>query len=232
MSGIRSICAATLAGIALNAFVVTKSSVAAVLTWQITGEVTSVSVNFGSEFSVGDRLDFVFTFNTQAADSNPDPNVGGYYDAMSSGRVTVGSYTAVMERHPLFVHKSRGGLDTDSFGFSGLLTGSASAADIRGTDGPLYSFAGVFGHYEDTTGSMLTSDALPDSASLLENRSNDKIIHVSWQRSEGATSYSGGITAGIVQLHDITPVPEPSTYLLMLAGLGFVGYAARRRRRA
>lgn len=30
----------------------------------------------------------------------------------------------------------------------------------------------------------------------------------------------------------LTPVPEPETYLLMLAGLGAVGYGARRRRRS
>jgi hypothetical protein len=30
----------------------------------------------------------------------------------------------------------------------------------------------------------------------------------------------------------VTPIPEPSTYALMLAGLGVVGFAARRRQRA
>lgn len=33
-------------------------------------------------------------------------------------------------------------------------------------------------------------------------------------------------------MHDVitTPVPEPGTYALMLAGLGLVGYAMRKRR--
>jgi hypothetical protein len=30
----------------------------------------------------------------------------------------------------------------------------------------------------------------------------------------------------------VTPIPEPHTYVLMLAGLGAVGFMARRRRQA
>lgn len=42
-----------------------------------------------------------------------------------------------------------------------------------------------------------------------------------------STSVPGGEIRGFLQ-----PVPEPETYALMLAGLGLVGLAARRRRRA
>jgi len=31
---------------------------------------------------------------------------------------------------------------------------------------------------------------------------------------------------------NLTPIPEPSTYALMLAGLGVVGFVARRRKGA
>lgn len=37
-----------------------------------------------------------------------------------------------------------------------------------------------------------------------------------------------GLTPQIVSQFEVTPVPEPETYALMLAGLGFVGWAARR----
>jgi hypothetical protein len=40
--------------------------------------------------------------------------------------------------------------------------------------------------------------------------------------------FPGGEVRG--QLIQVTPVPEPETYALMLAGLGFIGWAASRRR--
>jgi NAD-dependent oxidoreductase involved in siderophore biosynthesis len=40
-------------------------------------------------------------------------------------------------------------------------------------------------------------------------------------------SFPGGEIRGL-----LVPVPEPETYALMLAGLGIVGWAAKRRQRA
>jgi hypothetical protein len=42
-------------------------------------------------------------------------------------------------------------------------------------------------------------------------------------------SLVGGESEGLVT---VTPIPEPHTYVLMLAGLGAVGFMARRRRQA
>jgi hypothetical protein len=44
-----------------------------------------------------------------------------------------------------------------------------------------------------------------------------------------SSTYTGSLTATFVD-PPVAPVPEPSTYALMLAGLGFVGAIARRRR--
>ena len=40
-----------------------------------------------------------------------------------------------------------------------------------------------------------------------------------------ASSFSGNVS-----LTALSPVPEPETYAMMLAGLGMVGFAARRRK--
>lgn len=51
--------------------------------------------------------------------------------------------------------------------------------------------------------------------------------------ADGALYVSNfGTSAGSGEVLRIAPVPEPETYALMLAGLGLVGYAARRRSRA
>lgn len=48
----------------------------------------------------------------------------------------------------------------------------------------------------------------------------------------GVNSASQGSYGGNIAVTPLTPVPEPETYALMLAGLGALGFVARRRRPA
>lgn len=51
----------------------------------------------------------------------------------------------------------------------------------------------------------------------------------------GNASYGGAIVAGAMQASPppaLQPIPEPETYAMMLAGLGAVGFLARRRKAA
>lgn len=45
----------------------------------------------------------------------------------------------------------------------------------------------------------------------------------------GVLSFNSNSTAGTFQA-SISPVPEPATYAMLIAGLGFLGYTARRRK--
>ena len=45
-----------------------------------------------------------------------------------------------------------------------------------------------------------------------------------------ATGANGGLYSGAISVAAITAVPEPETYAMMLAGLGALGFLARRRR--
>jgi hypothetical protein len=55
--------------------------------------------------------------------------------------------------------------------------------------------------------------------------------------TSGATLFGGRLNVGVTGLTDIEDfrpaavIPEPETYALMLAGLGLLGFAVRRRRR-
>jgi len=47
----------------------------------------------------------------------------------------------------------------------------------------------------------------------------------------GSGWFNGQLAPGSTPF-DVTPVPEPETYALMMAGLGFVGWASKRRKKA
>jgi hypothetical protein len=79
-----------------------------------------------------------------------------------------------------------------------------------------------------------TSDTLANSlitfaaASGWTDTGRVKVLNLTWF-SGGGSSYPTG-TYAQDQLY-IAPVPEPETYAMMLAGLGLIGFIARRRRK-
>lgn len=212
-------------------FSVAQTSSAAQLTWQITGDVNEVGTPLSFMFSPGDSVEIVFTFDTLAVDSNPSTQFGDYFGAMSSGRVTVGTYTALIEQHPIFVSNDVGGSPADLFGFSGLGSGTALAPDITGSDNLQYKFAGIYGHFQDTSASMFSSDSLPTSASFLNASSNQKVISIAWLANAGfGCCLMNGVSLQNIQLTDVTPIPEPEIYAMMGVGLGLLGWVGRRKK--
>ena len=135
---------------------------------------------------------------------------------MLSGSVTVGSYSASFEKHPIFVANDVGGAPADLFGFNGLDVGTAlNAPDILGSDARLYKFDGIYGSFEDTTANMFSTDLLPTSPDLLEDSSNLRTISVAW-----VTPYlpnvalMNGVNLRNIRLTDVTPVREPGTLVI------------------
>lgn len=198
-----------------------KVATAALLTWQITGTVASVGSPLSHIFSLGDDVRIVFTFDTLAVDSNPNAPFGDYLSAMAQGEVTVGSYSASFEKQPLFVGNNVGGAPADVFGFNGLDSGHVlSAPDLLGSDGKLYGFDGIYGHFADTSADMLSTDLLPTSADLLEVHSNQRTLSVSWTTPLlPNVLLANGVGLTDIHLRDITAVPEPGTLALVFLGL-------------
>jgi hypothetical protein len=122
-------------------------------------------------------------------------------------------------------------------------------------DGPAYPF---FGAERSAQTQLSFSTAAGDIVSLGYSRSDDKVgIGVPGSYTSGAALSSSGTFAGLelsrlgVAAGDsftwqwgvgtsaadfltinVTAVPEPAVYVLMVAGFGAVGFAARRRRKA
>jgi hypothetical protein len=96
-----------------------------------------------------------------------------------------------------------------------------------GTPPDLIGGAGLA--FDDASGTYLTSTALPSSIDTLYPGLVSR-IGGSWYRTGDETGIFFWGTLTSIQQVAVSPVPEPESALLMLAGLGAIGAALRKRR--
>lgn len=173
---------------------------------------------------------------------SPDPAIFLGFNASGVGSFATGLFATINVSGPARVTYefvgSESGYDTSLFanflGGSGLVTESSgsSASGYVGAAGAL-----DFG-FRDNHGGLVHNTA-GASMSLLSNPSF--VVLGRRLPLSGATSYLLGFNDSyrgdadfddLVVRVSVAPIPEPSTYALMLAGLGAVGFIARRRRPA
>jgi PEP-CTERM motif len=128
---------------------------------------------------------------------------------------------------PTYDAQVEAGLGVTGLTFTGANVESFSAA-VGGYSTMTFSQE-LFGptvvgiHWGNYSGFYLLDLAAPPYSIQVENGNGALIL-------SNAPGTGGGLSNG--HIYSTTPVPEPETYALMLAGLGLVGFMARRRRQA
>jgi len=214
------------------------ASSAAPVTWYFGGTLNSVSDDHAGsayafdEFSIGDSFSGSFTFESTASDSNPSPNDGWYMPAPAMSVVVHGNYFWAAEGGvgDVSVHTDptlnsiHAVVYSDYFSLDPTIHGSV----FRGPLPPdaIYPQEWHVNMY-DTTGTVFSNDALPLAPPTLE--SFTEATFGMWFRRIGL----GGdlfIVGSLDYLSATAPIPEPETYAMLFAGLGLLGYVARRRK--
>jgi hypothetical protein len=167
---------------------------------------------------------------TGPAESPPNASLG-----IGSALVTFDSIL-----HELDIHATWSGL-TGTTTIAHIHTPTAiplvGIASVVVTPGTLTGFpAGVTSGTYDHTFDTLSASTYPAAYVTLHGSVAGAEAALITQMSEGrayfnihSSAFGGGEIRGF--LLPIAAIPEPSTYMLMLAGLGFVGFIARRRYR-
>lgn len=197
-----------MAGLFLLSSVVMTPAMAALITYDFTGEVTRVDPQLASQFHPSQTMSFSVTVNT--TNTNPSPNIGpspslGIYDIQNS-HITIGTYTATATIGAGEIVTSPG-----LFKINELVTGNT--VDSLAPDRFVMFLSGP------STSNLFTSnDALvippPSIASFPPG--SGQIALGFYGPSVG--SAGGPIVGG--SLTSLTAVPLPAAVLLFGGGLG------------
>jgi hypothetical protein len=206
------------------------SSVA--LTVAFASQATPVSYSFSgvvtdsflpSTFALGSSFNGTFSFDSAAIDSNANPSAG-YYSNGFSITANVGgiTYSNLPNVGGVSVWNGLSNLDR----FDANAQGTIGIPSISSTSTiPSTAPFVVRAVFDDPTQSAFSSDALPTSPLNLGNFAND-VFQLSFYQGVSQVNVIGKINS----LQLISPVPEPETYAMLLAGLGLVGAALKRRK--
>jgi len=214
-------------------FFLAFNSQAASITWKLTGEVETVGEPLSHVFSIGDSVEYIFTFDSLSPDTDANPVWGRYINAISSATITVGSYSATIENYGIeVINDSDWGQPEDLISYHTDSTETIlDGADLLGSDNRIYRFAGLEGAFQDQDGTpnMLSSDSLPLDLQDINNLATRETFYVNWHAWLGGGSNLGnGISTTNIQLTDITPVPIPPAAWLFGSGLiGLISFARK-----
>lgn len=204
----------------------TSTSFASPIKWLIRGTVSNVDPILSSQFMVGHQFSGVANIDPTVTDDEPNTSYRGtYYDAVEMS-ATIGSYNASSEDMYLRVIDGFKYDQSDSFLFS-----SPSYESSNGDHIGDYYFLGFTFYLKDDEGTMLSSTDIPATPPNLDLAETAEIVVRFGKPYPHVGSWLGAeLFVKDLLVEEYTPVPEPSTILLLGSGLtGFIFYRRKRR---
>ena len=206
------------------------------ITFAFTGNVISVDAPLSGTFNTSQTLSGFYTFESTTPDTVPlDPTLGSYTGALTALSFTVGSYTGTGPALPggtIVVENNRvmpfQPIPRDSYTAGGEVVGP----DVGGLS-PLFVFVGL----ADPTGTALNSDSLPTSPPTLSAFTQGlgfALIFGLPAFPENEEQVRGTLTSLtlVTEPPEGTPIPEPSTWLLLSSGLAGIALWRQRHRQS
>jgi hypothetical protein len=203
----------------LAATIVTSLTSATPLTFNFSGSVSSIISNdssgtFGANFAVGDAVTGNWAFDTTAADNVLIPGQVHYYDATFSATISGKTFTGPAQYRIFNDHSS---------GFDGFSIINESSSYTGPALGPLTPRT-FFIQYVGMPATTLSDFSLITDPISLIPLSAPAAPH--GLRLDNPDGTFGGLYFTIDR---VTTVPEPATYVILLAGLGIITFITRRR---
>lgn len=224
-------------GVALATISVTASAVE--VSFKFTGSLTSVTDNFGflsGEFAAGNSFEGVVTYDTNGTEGSTtinDPTTG-IYRAVKRLRTSINGYefdgvaTSLLGSVQVWDDRVVGPNVVDSISFTSPLDYTPPIGGM----GPGTVVGGVFLYLFDSshTASQF-GKAIPNSFSFADYGSTSfSALQLNVDTNQ-AFHLNGRLTSmELVTEATPAPIPEPSSYALMIVGLGFVLGTVRRRK--
>jgi hypothetical protein len=191
---------------------------AELITIAISGHVTAINdmySNLNGKINMGDAITGTYIYDSATPDSNPDQNIGEYFNYASPAGISVKIGEFAFQTNPNNVKFLVGTSNDNPSGED--VHWLASYHNLSLSNGALVAY--INWQLNDSTRTALSSDVLPLTAPNLSNW-NFNNFRIDISRS-GTGTIQGIITSAVL-------VPEPCSILLFLAG----GIVFRRQKRS
>jgi len=188
---------------------------------EMLGEFTSVSDDLKPVLDVGHTFRMTFGYDTDATDSNADPEMGDYRASIGTLTFTdlVSGYSGTYEDASIWVNSTLESSHVQFYSATGI--GGGIFPTINGTD-----FWGI--HSALFTVNPLSSDSMPTDLNIEDFRPWARVFAMHFEENNNIRSATGTITSVSVNR---TSVPDSSSTLLLLStALSCLSVAARRGR--